>query len=198
MPDQTPARPRAASSQLSRRRFLGLGGVCALGLLAPAVAAAKPLTASRLAAEPRRLAFHNLHTEERLDTIFWANGRLVPQALAEINHLLRDHRTNAVRAMDPKLLVLLHALKHKAGARQPFQIISGYRSPQTNAALRAHSSGVASKSLHMSGQAIDIALPGCSLSRLRELALALKGGGVGYYPRPGFIHLDTGPVRHWG
>lgn len=207
MPAQPPASARATNTNLSRRRFLGLGSLFALGAVAPAVVNASPqralsqqstaLKPGALAVEPRRLAFHNLHTEERLETIFWANGRLVPQALAEINHLLRDHRTNDVRAIDPQLLALLHALKHKVGTRQPFQIISGYRSPRTNAALRAHSSGVASRSLHMQGRAVDIALPGCGLERLRQAALSLRGGGVGYYPRPGFIHVDTGPVRHW-
>jgi uncharacterized protein YcbK (DUF882 family) len=161
-----------------------------LGLLArPAAAKSAPA--------PKRLAFYNLHTGERLETAFWTREGLIPDALAEISHLLRDHRTNEVKAIDPKLLGLLYALKQKAGARQAFSVISGYRSPQTNAALRAHSSGVATQSLHMKGQAIDIALPGCRLDRLRELALSLRAGGVGYYPGPGFVHVDTGAVRHW-
>lgn len=183
--------PSDASTAVSRRGFLGLGTLCALGLLA------RPASAKPVALAPMRLAFYNLHTNERLETTFWTNGRLVPQALDEIDHLLRDHRTNEVRSIDPKLLGLLYILRQKAGSRQPFNIISGYRSPQTNAALRAHSTGVATRSLHMEGKAIDIALPGCDLDRLRQLALSLQSGGVGYYPRPGFIHLDTGPLRHW-
>lgn len=192
MPDQFPANSLEIAPAFSRRRFLGFGAACALALLARPAAAAKSA-----ASAPKRLAFHNLHTGERLETTFWANGGLIHEAHAEISYLLRDHRTDEVKAIDPKLLGLLYVLKQKAAARQAFQVISGYRSPRTNAALRSHSTGVATHSLHIEGQAIDIALPGCRLDRLRQLALSLRGGGVGYYPGPGFIHLDTGLVRQW-
>lgn len=188
MPDQSPA--NAVNPMLSRRRFLGLGGACAVALLARPAAA-------KTAEAPKRLAFYNLHTGERLETAFWTRDGLIPDALAEISHLLRDHRTNEVKAIDPKLLGLLYVLRQKAGTRQPFNVISGYRSPQTNAALRAHSTGVATQSLHMKGRAIDIAVPGYRLDRLRQLALSLRAGGVGYYPNPGFLHVDTGAVRQW-
>jgi uncharacterized protein YcbK (DUF882 family) len=112
--------------------------------------------------------------------------------------VLRDHRTGEVKAIDPDLLHLLYALKRKLHTRQAFHVISGYRSPATNAKLRQRSTGVARKSFHTRGMAVDIALPECDLRDLHRAALDLGAGGVGYYPRPGFIHVDTGPVRRWG
>jgi uncharacterized protein YcbK (DUF882 family) len=117
--------------------------------------------------------------------------------LAEIDHILRDHRTGEVRPIDTELLDLAHALGESLGAPGPFHVISGYRSPKTNALLRASGNGVASKSLHLQGKALDIRLPGCDLRRLRRAAVDLKGGGVGHYPGPNFIHIDVGRVRYW-
>ena len=146
----------------------------------------------------RRLSLYNTHTGEKLETVYWAGGKYLPDALSKINHILRDHRTGRVRPIDEHLLDLMHALNKKLCAKQPFHIISGYRSPETNKLLRYRSKKVASKSLHMKGKAIDIRLPGCELPKLREAALELKGGGVGLYSRLNFVHLDTGRFRFWG
>jgi uncharacterized protein YcbK (DUF882 family) len=125
-------------------------------------------------------------------------GRYVPDALAAVNHVMRDFRTGDVHFMDPQLLDLMHALSRKVETAQPFQIISGYRSPKTNAMLHERSAGVAVNSFHMKGMATDIRLPDVSLSHLHKAALAMQGGGVGYYPESDFIHVDVGPVRMWG
>ena len=175
----------------SRRRLLGMGAVCAAGLaLRPAASLARPMG-------PRKLSFLNLHTGERLTTAFWSDGALLSDGLAEINRVLRDHRTGEVMPIDPGLLDMLHRLQQRMETTKPFHVISGYRSPKTNAALRKNGGGVAKRSYHMKGMAIDIRLPGHRLSDLRKAALSLRGGGVGYYPKSGFIHVDTGPVRQW-
>lgn len=177
---------------LNRRSLLGLGGACAFSLLSGrAFAYGNALDRSK------KLSFHNLHTGENLRAEFWAEGKFIPEALGEINRVLRDHRTNEISAIDPALLDLLHALQRKIETKETFHVISGYRSPASNAKLRTHSGGVATHSLHMSGKAIDIALPGCKLTDLRRAALSLRAGGVGYYPASGFVHVDTGHVRHW-
>lgn len=143
------------------------------------------------------MRFRNLHTGEALDAEYWQNGAYAPDALAAIDQVLRDHRTNEAHAMDVRLLDLLHDLSRQLETREPFQVISGYRSPQSNAALADASSGVARRSLHMEGMAIDIALESTSTEVIRDAALLLGGGGVGYYPNPGFVHVDVGRVRHW-
>jgi uncharacterized protein YcbK (DUF882 family) len=145
----------------------------------------------------RSLNFLHTHTTERLKIEYFSGGQYVPGALAELNHFLRDFRTGDVHTIDPGLLDLLHQLGDATGASRPFQVISGYRSPKTNAALRAHSEAVASGSLHMKGQAIDIRLADVPLPKLRAAALALRKGGVGYYPSSDFVHVDTGRVRTW-
>lgn len=159
--------------------------------------AASPGIAFASALEPRALRFRNLHTAETLDAEYWQNGAYTPDALAAINHVLRDHRTNETHAIDVRLLDLLHDLAGQLQTREPFQVISGYRSPRTNAALADASSGVARRSLHMDGMAIDIALEGAPTELIRDAALALGRGGVGHYPNPGFVHVDVGRVRRW-
>ncbi len=175
----------------ARRRFirtlLGTGAV----LAAPA------LQASVHRATERSLSFRNLHTGETLRSTYWAQGHYLKDELQGVNRLLRDHRSGEVHAMDPKLLDLLYLLQQSVAVSGPFHIISGYRSPQTNRKLRAKSSGVAKHSLHMQGRAVDIRLPGCELKHLRDAALALSAGGVGYYAASNFIHVDTGRIRHW-
>lgn len=183
---------RADASPLSRRRFLQLAGGLTAGLLVSPVQAVLPAQA------PRALSLHNLHTGERLTRTYWADGDYVRESLADIDRLLRDHRTDDVHPMDPQLLDVLHRLQRNVGSRKPFEIISGYRSPKTNALLRGNSSGVAKKSLHMQGRAVDLRLPGHQLGKLRQAALSLKAGGVGYYSKSDFLHMDTGRVRHWG
>jgi uncharacterized protein YcbK (DUF882 family) len=182
-------------SSMPRRRFLQLGGIAAAGCLLPGlVRAAQP----RLTPAERALSFYNIHTGESCQGVYWARGRYEPAALKAINRILRDHRTGQIKAIDPKLLDLLHRLTGRLGCKQPmFNIISGYRSPETNAMLRREGHGVARNSFHLAGRAVDIELPGCDLGTLHRVALALQGGGVGYYPESGFVHLDTGPVREW-
>jgi uncharacterized protein YcbK (DUF882 family) len=147
---------------------------------------------------PRSLAFHNLHTGESLRAVYWEAGAYVQDALSAVNHVLRDFRTGDVHAIDPRLLDLLDRLSSLVETRGPFQVISGYRSPVTNALLRDHSDGVAKSSLHMQGLAIDIRLTDVDLDRLHRGALGLAAGGVGYYPSSDFVHVDVGRVRHWG
>lgn len=166
---------------------------------APAVvpAAVKPAPAKAI----RALSFVHTHTAEKLAIEYCCDGKYEPKALAKLNHLLRDFRTGEIKPIDPKLFDLLHELASNLGTEEePFHIISGYRSPHTNAMLRARggaNTGVASKSLHMVGKAIDIRVPAVKLKALREAAASLKRGGVGYYPASNFVHVDTGRVRYW-
>lgn len=180
----------------SRRRFLQFGVAAASTLLLPE--AFGNVLINTPAAPERKLSLLNLHTGESLNATYWAEGQYQSGELAAINHILRDHRTGDVHPMDSDLLNLLNRLHQKMDAKQPFQVISGYRSPKTNAALSKSSNGVAKKSLHMQGKAIDIRLPGSQLSDLRNAAIACQTGGVGYYAKSNFIHIDTGRVRRWG
>jgi uncharacterized protein YcbK (DUF882 family) len=168
---------------------LGLGALC---LFLPSTA-----MAATNAIGKRSLSFANLHTGEKLKTTYWVNGAYVPEALGEIDHHLRDFRTGAIHPIDPQLIDLLYDLRAKMQTKTPFDVISGYRSPATNAQLASESRGVARKSFHLRGMAIDISLPDRDLRQLRKAALALRRGGVGYYPKPGFVHVDVGPVRTW-
>ncbi|WP_116473852.1 DUF882 domain-containing protein [Zobellella maritima] len=178
-------------SDLNRRRFLlGLGG---LGLAS--VVPGKALAS--YSAPERKLSFYNLHTDEKVTASFWEDGRYLDEGLAALNHVMRDFRQNEVHPIDPKLFDQLFVLQHKLGKKGEFQIISGYRSPKTNNMLRKAGGGVAKKSYHMQGKAIDLRLPGVQLKQLHKTALSLKAGGVGYYPSDNFVHLDTGPVRSW-
>ncbi len=180
----------------SRRHFLKLGIAAAGTLIAPESFAG--IRKKELLLPERQLSLLNLHTGESLVTTYWENGQYQTEALSEINNVLRDHRTGDIHPMDTELLDMLTTLQQKLGSNQPFQIISGYRSPKTNAVLHKKSNGVAKRSLHMQGKAIDIRLPGCQLSDLRKAAIACQRGGVGYYPKSNFIHVDTGRVRQWG
>ena len=170
-------------------------------LTAPPPAATIPAAPAVLrpstAATVRRIAFLNLHTDERCSVVYRENGTCVPDAMAQVNKVLRDFRTGEVYPIDPKLLDLLAELSHRMDTTQPFHVISGYRSPKTNAMLNGKSSGVATRSLHMQGKAIDIRLPGRKLADVRDTALDMKRGGVGYYARSDFVHVDTGRVRRW-
>jgi uncharacterized protein YcbK (DUF882 family) len=150
------------------------------------------------ATAPRALAFEHTHTRRRLEVVYAEGGEYLPEGLSAIDRFLKDFRTGDVHPIDPALLDTLYQLADAFGHPGKFQVISGFRSPQTNAQLRHNSSGVAKKSYHMKGRAIDVRLTGARLADLRKAALSLKQGGVGYYPRSDFIHLDTGPVRSWG
>jgi uncharacterized protein YcbK (DUF882 family) len=169
-----------------------------LGLGAAALATGGRAFAETPAAiEPRSVSFHNLHTGESLDAIYWDQGRYVPDALAAVNKVLRDFRTGDEHMMDPRLLDLLTAVHGKVDAKSPFQVISGYRSPKTNAMLHERSHGVATGSLHMQGMAIDVRVEGVQLDHLHKAALDLGRGGVGLYPVSDFVHMDVGRVRQW-
>ncbi|MGE0029850.1 MAG: DUF882 domain-containing protein [Steroidobacteraceae bacterium] len=175
-------------TSLSRRHLLQSGfGVAAAFAAAPALAVA----------ETRGLSFMNTHTGESLAVSYFRAGTYDPAGLEQIARVLRDHRTGDVHAIDPGLLDLLHDLQVLADRDGAFQVISGYRSPQTNGMLHSRSSGVATRSLHMDGKAIDIRLTGFPTKKLRDLALSLKRGGVGYYAASDFVHVDTGRVRFW-
>jgi uncharacterized protein YcbK (DUF882 family) len=168
-----------------------------MGLAGLAGFAASPARAALEGVGERKLSLHNLHTGETIRTTFWADGVFQVDALRDIDFVLRDFRTGDVTEIDPQLLVLLHRITQTTGVDKPFDVISGYRSPKTNAALASNSSGVAKRSLHMQGMATDISLPGVKLAHLRDAAKSLKAGGVGYYPKSNFIHVDTGRVRFW-
>jgi uncharacterized protein YcbK (DUF882 family) len=178
-------------SELNRRDFLRLGSGVLAGLLCPTA------VASRRIQQERSLAFKNTHTGESLQTVYWAVGEYLDSGLQEINTILRDHRADETYPMDRGLLDLLYALQLEVDCHNAFHVISGYRSPTTNATLRNKSSGVARRSYHMQGKAIDIRLPGCELADLHRAALGLKAGGVGSYAASDFIHVDVGPVRRW-
>ena len=177
---------------LARRRFLLQGGA----LLS---AAAMPAWARASAASGRELDFFHTHTRERIGLVYAVGDEFLPDSLGRLNRFLRDHYTGAVGAIDPLLFEQLHRVRELLGARMPYSVISGYRCPETNDRLRTtRAGGVAKKSLHMEGRAIDVRLPGVPLAELRDAALSLQAGGVGYYPGEQFVHIDTGRLRRWG
>ena len=183
------------SITLSRRGFLASATGLAISLAAPRLfAAAAP---ARNLDHDRELAFYNTHTGEKLSATFWSDGNYLDDGIEEISWLLRDHRTGKANAMDSKLLDLLHQLQSKVEHPGEFHVISGYRSPATNNMLSKNSSGVAKRSYHVLGQAIDIRLPGFDTRQLRKAAISLKAGGVGYYSSSDFVHVDVGRVRTW-
>ena len=178
----------------SRRRFLGQGARWLV------TGAALPLAAPALAALPgaRSLSFAHTHTSEHIALTYALGEDFVTPALSSLNHFLRDHYSGEVGQIDPQLFHLLHHVRRELGVQTPFQVISGYRSPKTNETLRTtRGGGVARRSLHMDGKAIDVRLAGVPLQDLRDAALSLQLGGVGFYPRDQFVHLDTGRVRSW-
>lgn len=175
-----------------RRSFLKSSALLATALSVPAIGRA----ATTLPHE-RTLRLYNTHTGETLRTVFWAEGEFVPEAMSDIDKLMRDHRSNTIAQMDPKLLVLLDQVSTQVSSGKVLHIISGYRSPETNRRLAERSGGVAKHSMHLEGKAIDVRLPGYDLAKLHKAALQAGGGGVGYYPNDQFVHMDTGRLRHW-
>jgi uncharacterized protein YcbK (DUF882 family) len=165
-------------------------------------AAAPPVTApvartSAASHAPRWLKLHNIHTQEKLEAVYFEKGEYVPDAVQALDKVLRDYRTGDVYSMHPELFDTLSALAQKTETKSHFQVISGYRSPRTNAMLHERSGQVAKRSLHMDGKAMDVYLEDVALDRLRAAALDLGRGGVGYYPVSNFVHVDVGPVRRW-
>lgn len=177
-------------SGLNRRNFLKLSAATAIA--APAASAWGSMPAA-----PRRLSFVHTHIDESLSVTYFQGGSYLADGLGALNHLLRDFRTQDVHSIDPQLFDILYDLQVLADRDEPYEIISGYRSPKTNAMLHSRSNGVATRSLHMDGKAIDVRLSGFSCKKLRDLALSMRRGGVGYYVSSNFVHLDTGRVRSW-
>lgn len=183
----------AADFHADRRAFLK-GGLCltaALGFWMPSLAEASGVV------QGREVNIINPHTGEKFKGEYWYNGKYLPDAFGEIKTLMRDHRTDERFPIDPRLIDVLYVMRSRISSPTPFNIISGYRSPATNAMLRRTTEGVARNSLHMSGQAADMRLPGTRLSALRDTAIKLHAGGVGFYPSSDFVHVDTGRVRSW-
>jgi uncharacterized protein YcbK (DUF882 family) len=183
---------RPANRNPGRRAFLRT-----LGLALPAAALPGPWARALAAPRPRSLSFRHAHTQERLAIVYHDGDGYLPESLERINRLLRDFRTEQIHPIDPPLLDLLYAVTLATSSRGRFEVISGYRSPATNAMLRRNNPGVAKRSLHMQGRAIDVRLSDVDTRALRKAALALKAGGVGYYGRSNFVHLDTGRPRSW-
>lgn len=190
---------------LRRRDMLRLGALTVAASLTPRAVYARPHHAgtSKLTRQARgkplekALALYHTRTAETLTTVYWYRGDYLPEALTAISYLLRDYHVDVVKPIDTRLLDLLHTLRQTLAVPAAFHVLSGYRSPSTNAQLHRRNSRAARNSLHMDGKAVDIYLPGCRLALVRRAAIALRAGGVGYYPSDNFIHIDTGAVRSW-
>lgn len=174
-----------------------------LGIFAATVVAAAPTYSNafgllRGAGDVRRIRMYSGRTGESLDTIYWIEGEYIPEVLKEINHFMRDWRTDDVVKMDARTVDIMAAAHSLMDVSEPYMLLSGYRSPKTNAMLRSQSSGVARNSLHMKGQAADLRLKSRSVGQMAKAAEACASGGVGRYSRSNFVHMDCGPVRHWG
>lgn len=184
------------AKDIDRRSLLKNIGVAGL------VAAALPLISMRSAvAAPGfaqwRVDLHHAHTGERFSGVYRVGDKYLPEAFERLNYLMRDFRTGQVFPMDPHAVDVVSMVQRKTGSGKALEVLSGYRCPKTNAMLREASGGVARNSLHMYGQAVDIRMPDYSTARLRDVAKSLKAGGVGYYPKSDFVHVDTGHVRYW-
>lgn len=186
----------------NRRNFLGMGAIATLGaLVLPAfsndVMAAAFQAGTVSGGSSRRVSFRNTHTNESFSGVYRIGNKYLPDAFDRINYVLRDHRTGESFPIDPRVMDIIYSVHQMTGNHAPYDVLSGYRCPQSNAGLRKASSGVAKNSLHMTGQAIDLRMPNYSTSKLRDLAKSLRAGGVGYYSRSNFVHMDSGDVRYW-
>ena len=181
--------------------FLDRRSVLKAGLMGAAVASVPLLTAedayARTGKGAWRVSFTQAHTGESFNGVYRVGNRYLPEAFERLNYVMRDFRTGEVFPMDPRVVDILSMVQSRAKSSEPFQVLSAYRSPKTNSNLSKSSNGVAKNSFHMYGQALDIRNPNVSTARLRNIAKGLKAGGVGYYPKSGFIHIDTGSVRSW-
>jgi uncharacterized protein YcbK (DUF882 family) len=177
------------SSLLSRRRLLGGAvAVTAVGLVEPAPA---------ISYAPRSISLYNTHTGEWLRTVYWADGHYIREAVRDINWILRDHHSDEMIPMDAGVLDVLGMLRERLDTHDPFLVVSGYRSPATNMRMYLRGDGVAKHSYHIKGMAVDLRSERRSLGQVRDAALSLQCGGVGYYPRSDFVHVDCGPIRRW-
>ncbi|SFS55976.1 Uncharacterized conserved protein YcbK, DUF882 family [Sulfitobacter marinus] len=183
------------SSGLSRRALLGAFAATAV-TAAPTFANAAGFL--RGAGDIRRIKMYSGRTGERLDMIYWIEGDYIKDAVKEVNHFMRDWRTNSVKSMDLRTIDIMAASHNLLDVSEPYMLLSGYRSPQTNAMLRSRSRGVAKNSLHMRGQAADLRLASRSVNQMAKAAIACHGGGVGKYSGSNFVHMDCGVVRSWG
>ena len=175
---------------VNRRELLKFGSAATVGLIAaPRLGLAT--TNSRV------LPLVDTHHDDYLAAEYFVDGWYNPDVMAQVDWLMRDWRTDETRRIDPGLLDILYTLQSELGRGEPVHIISGYRTAATNAMLRSRSRNVARNSYHMRGQAADMRIPGVGLRTLRNLAMDLQAGGVGYYPRSDFVHVDTGPIRDW-
>jgi uncharacterized protein YcbK (DUF882 family) len=179
----------STSSSLSRRRLFGAAAAAA------AVGVFSPVRA--VSFSPRSVSIYNVHTGEWLRTVYWADGHYIREAVRDINWILRDHHTDEIRPMDAGVLDVLGMLRERLDTSEPFLVVSGYRSPTTNMRMYLQHEGVARYSYHIKGMAVDLRTEGRSLSQVRDAALSLRCGGVGYYPRSDFVHVDCGPIRRW-
>ena len=185
------SRNESVKFELTRRAVLGgIAGTAGTALAAPALA--------RGAGNFRALALVNHRTAEKLNSVYWVEGEYIPEALEAFNYILRDWRAGVTTRMDAKVLDIMAATHNLLGTSEPFQVVSGYRSPQTNAMLRSRSRGVARNSYHTKGMACDLTLDTRSVGQIAAAAQSLTGGGVGRYSRSKFVHVDSGPVRDWG
>lgn len=179
---------------LSRREILRMGAAGFIAGLMPFTFVEEAVAAKHSA---WRVAFRNAHTGESFSGVYRVGDKYLPDAFDRINYVLRDFRTGEVFPMDPRVIDLMVMIHDKSNSKNPFEVLSGYRSPKTNAKLRKASTGVARNSFHMYGQAIDLRIPGYRTSKVRNIAQSLRGGGVGYYSKSNFVHIDTGKVRFW-
>jgi uncharacterized protein YcbK (DUF882 family) len=179
---------------IDRRAVLKVGAVGALAGIVPFLGAGEAHAKKH---DAWRVSFKNAHTGESFNGVYRVGNRYLPEAFERLNYILRDFRTGEVFPMDPRVIDILSMVQERANSPVPFEILSGYRSPKTNSMLRNASTGVAKNSFHMYGQALDIRNPSISTKRVRNIAKGLRAGGVGYYPKSGFVHVDTGKYRSW-
>ncbi len=184
------------TKRLTRRNFMALAGATAAGVVA-APSFPMPAIALPFAPYKRSLSCHNLRTGDKLNIVYWADGQYLPEASREIARVLRDGRTDEVHSIDNRLVDLMVRLRSTLRSTEPIQVVCGYRSPATNAMLHETTEGVAVNSLHMDGEAVDLRVVDRPLGYVHRVAVSLKAGGVGYYPRSDFVHIDVGRVRYW-
>jgi uncharacterized protein YcbK (DUF882 family) len=186
-------KPDDLNRLVSRRDILAFSLITAACTILPG----KVFAASEKVSKKKELFFYNVYTREHLNVEYWRDGMYLPEGLADINHIFRDVHSGTEKAIDINLLDLLFEIKEQIKSGEPYTIMSGYRTPKTNEFLRMRRKGVAKNSLHMYGKAVDIRIPGYSLRGIRRVAMKLRAGGIGYYPRLKFLHLDVGDVRYW-
>lgn len=182
------------SSGITRRSLLGAFAATTL-VAAPTYSKAAGFLKG--AGDIRRLSMYSGRTGERIDMIYWVEGKYIKDALKEVNYFMRDWRTNDIKNVDLRTIDIMAAAHNMLDASEPYMLLSGYRSPKTNAMLRSRSRNVAKKSLHMEGKAADLRLSTRSVSQMARAAEACRGGGVGKYSRSNFVHMDCGPLRTW-